>query len=179
MSLLNMDALVHVALFSEARPIIDYFDLKQHETKPFKIFRSRSTLLIVSGVGEANTLAALKHVYSRYRFRKAVNVGLAGCSNHRVSLGSLYRCFGAMDEVPFLPLSTHNEPVTGFSGNHVSLVDMEGEYFLDYVRQFHSADSIWILKVVSDYLSDRIPDRNSISTMIKNTLSCLDTLLTS
>ena len=102
--------LIHTALFAEARPIIRHFCLQQSETKPFKLFCRARILLIVSGVGQELTQKALEWVTSRFQLSSAINIGMAGCNDASMEIGSLFAVRGGSEAAPYLPLYTSRVP---------------------------------------------------------------------
>lgn len=168
--------LIHTALFREAEPLIRYFGLRQFETKPFKVFRSRMIVLIVSGVGKVFTQEAMAWILARYQFSSAINIGLAGCNDATVPIGQLVRVHGSLEALPLMPLKTFDSPLRADDDLAStlpvpSLVDMEASYFTESVSPYFGIGDIHVLKVVSDYLSDVIQNRDRIGTLIGDTLS--------
>jgi len=180
------DILIHTALFSEAKPIISHFRLRQYETKPFKIFRGALTgggriTLIVSGVGRDNTREALTFIYEtpsrRKMFTKALNIGTAGCNDKKIAVGSLFLSHGFLKGIPNLNLQTFDTPVTHLELKASCLVDMEASYFLEISESFIPEGQLYVLKVVSDYLEDSILGKKDIHRLIADTLPFWESLI--
>jgi len=174
------DILIHTALLSEAKPIISRFNLRQFETRPFRVFRGGPFLLVVSGVGKDNTLNALKFVDEQYHlsyFRTAVNVGTAGCNTEDIPIGSLYQTHGESQGIPELTLKTFGVPVTELESDGNCLVDMEAEYFLESLKPYIPDERLFVMKVVSDHLNDSIQKSIDINMMIAETIPSWESLL--
>ncbi len=164
------EILIHTALFSEARPIIDHFGLSQYETRPFKVFRGGRIVLVVSGVGREKTRGALELIYSRNHFKTALNIGTAGCNDTGISIGSMFCTYGKPVRIPILPLQTFDSPVTHLDSNETCLVDMEGRYFYELSVKQVPVDRVFVLKVVSDYLNDTIRSSGDIGRLIGDSI---------
>ena len=167
--------LIHAALLAEGQPIIRYFGLKQCETRPFKLFRAAQLLLIVSGVGKESTRKALEWVTHRFPLSSAINIGIAGCSDMGIEIGTLFAARGGPEAVPRLPLKTVDNPLrtaaeAGRELQEPFLADMEASYFVKSLSKVLDTKNIHILKVVSDHLSDTIPKRAFVSRLIGETL---------
>jgi len=174
------DILILTALLSEAKPIISRFNLRQFETRPFRVFRRGNLLLIVSGVGKDNTLKALNFVDEHYtlsHFKTALNVGTAGCNNGDIPVGSLFQTHGEPRGLPELTLKTFDAPVTHLETDEICLVDMEAEYFLDALKSNIPEERLFVLKVVSDHLDDSIQKSVDINGMIGDTIPLWESLL--
>ena len=184
--------LIHTALLEEAAPIIHYLGLKQFDIKPYRLFRGAGVLLVVSGVGRQATRDALSWICSRFKISKAINIGMAGCSEPTIELGTLVAVQGGpgnLPQLPRLPLKTVDEPVRDLTslppgindfqfgigedeaqiGQSV-LVDMEAAEFAAVLRGRLSTCNIHVLKVVSDHFEDTILKKKDIHRLIGGTL---------
>ncbi len=179
------EILIHTALFSEAKPIIIHFALRQYETKPFKIFRGTAPgggriVLIVSGVGRDNCRRALEQLYLNHnsgKFKMALNIGTAGCNNTDIPQGSLFCTHGEISEVPSLPLITSDIPVTNLDEKDDCLVDMEASAFLEISGSRLPAEKLFVLKVVSDHLDDSIRTSVEIARLIEISIHRWESIL--
>jgi len=174
------DILIHTALLSEAKPVISHFNLRQYETKPFRVFRGGRYLLVVSGVGGENTRRALDFVEERYslsHFHTALNVGTAGCSSPDIPIGSLFQTHGESQGIPELVLKTSDTAVTGSESEELCLVDMEAGYFLERLKTIIPRERLYVLKVVADHLDDTIQKSEDIGSLIADTVLRWESLL--
>ncbi len=179
------EILIHTALFSEAKPIIARLALRQYETKPFKIFRGTAPggagiVLIVSGVGRDNSRRALEQLFINQnsgKFKMALNIGTAGCNNTDIPRGSLFCTHGDISELPGLPLITSDIPVTKLDQKGDCLVDMEASAFLEVSGTRVPAESLYVLKVVSDHLDDSIRTTAEVVRLIENSIHLWESIL--
>jgi nucleoside phosphorylase len=160
--------LIHTALFSEAKPLIDYFNLKQYDTKPYKIFKNSSIVLIVSGVGKINTNNALDIVFEKYKFTNAFNLGTAGSSNTDINIGDIFCTNQKIKNIDFKELKTVDFAKKSID-KKVCLYDMEAKYFLIKCLNYLENKDIFVLKIVSDYCDDKICKKEFVYKIINNT----------
>lgn len=162
--------LIHVALFIEAKPLIEYFNLKQYDTKPFKIFKNDSIVLIVSGIGKENTQNALSLIFKKYDITQAYNIGTAGCGDRTIKLYSLL-CTNRDDlSMDYIPCETVINPQS-LCTNERKLYDMEAEFFLQKCQDLVDEDKIYILKIVSDYCDDSVFKKEIVYNMVKKNIN--------
>ena len=81
------------ALSAEARPLIDYFRLKQvHDISSYKVYRNQDIVLAVSGIGKVNSAAATGFLQGKFDFAHRtgwLNVGIAGHQTRDIGAGFL------------------------------------------------------------------------------------------
>ncbi|MEA1914319.1 MAG: nucleoside phosphorylase [Campylobacterota bacterium] len=162
--------LIHTALFSEAKPLISYFQLKQYDTKPYKIFKNKQIVLIVSGIGKKHTKEALKWVFSHYDFTQSFNIGTAGCSDTNVQIGSFFCSNQTLKNTDFLPLITVDDPQITLKST-ATLYDMEAQYFEELCLEYLNPKNIFVFKIVSDHCSDAILGKEFVYNTIYATIS--------
>lgn len=161
--------LIHVALFIEAKPLIEHFNLKQYDTKPFKIFKNDEFVLIVSGLGKENTQKALEIVFEKYKIQNVFNVGTAGCSDKSIPLHSLF-CTNRNDTIlEYLPCTTVDTPQK-YCDDETMLYDMEAQYFLQASQQHLDEQNIYVLKIVSDHCDDSVFKKEIVYNMVKKNI---------
>ncbi len=157
--------LIHFALLTEAKPFIG--SLKLHKISD-GIYENDTLLLVVSGMGKVKTTAVLKAIFCEYAFEKAINIGIAGCSEPEVALGTLFCTNRELDDVPFASLQSFEKPVTCKENITTMLVDMEADTFLEIAR-LHVKD-IFVFKIVSDYLSSTIPTKEFVTNLMQKNI---------
>ena len=167
--------LIHTALLSEAQPIIDALDLRQYETRPYRIFRGSDIVLVTSGVGSDNTRRALNTVLESITIDTAVNVGIAGCNDRSIPIGNLFVGSAGEDPplsnlLPSLPLISFDEPVRHLDSPESALVDMEAAAFRNVVNPILTEGEGIVLKVVSDHLSDAVLPKKQIRRLMEENL---------
>lgn len=165
--------LIHCALLSEAQSFINFLKLKQNskiENIPngLKIFEDEKgeTLLVVSGIGREKTLTSLNFVYDNYTIKKAINVGIAGCSDNSISIGTLFCTNRFLLGINFASLTTVDCVLNNDENLETILVDMEAKYFLEVSS--NRCDELYVFKVVSDYLDIEIPKKSFVISLIQN-----------
>ena len=173
--------LIHTALLCEAQTLINFYKLKQIlsvQNSNFKLFVNDQIILIVSGIGKNNTQNALEYVFENFdmneinkanEISKAVNIGIAGCSDSSIKVGTLFCTNKLLPNINFGSLTTLDEPLECDENLETLLVDMEAKYFLQICKQ-HIKD-VTVLKVVSDHLDVEIPKKAFVIELIKNTFN--------
>ncbi|MDR2099570.1 MAG: nucleoside phosphorylase [Campylobacteraceae bacterium] len=164
---MKIQTLIHTALTAEAKPITGYFALVCKSKIPFNIYENDTTALIVSGIGAAKTKEALTLAFRLFSPHTAINIGIAGCADKNVQIGSFFCATHKNLSVPYAPLSSHKSAVKSGEGITSLLADQEGEAFLENVP-----DNVekYIFKVVSDHLDARIPTKAEVSALLQKTL---------
>lgn len=155
--------LIHTALLCEAQPIIEKFKLTKIKSNMYK---NQNILVAISGIGKKKTNTCLQEVFANYKISKAINIGIAGCKDKSVSIGELYCTNADIKGVKRASLSTVSKPT-----NHINtlLVDMEADGFVSLCKS--QKIEHFVLKVVSDYLDDKIPKKAYVTSLVRG---CLD-----
>ena len=159
--------LIHTALLCEAQTFIEFFKLKKINSIP-KIYSNNKYLVLVGGVGKENTISSLEYIFHNYKISKAINIGIAGVSDKSIEIGELFCCNHKPSNINWLPLKTVNKIQTKFEEKEISLYDMEASYFIEISSKILDKKDIFIFKVVSDYLSNRILSKDFIKGLIKD-----------
>ena len=152
-----------VALMSEARVLIDSFNLKRVDDKRFKVFCGDDMCLIISGIGSLNSSIATTYLLTKYKAKEGdevLNLGICG-STFECEIGSVFSVRQVLEyESGSIfklegqkKLTTFNTPQNEKKVKN-SLVDMEGYGFTKAARVF--SKNIKIFKVVSDFCDDKI-----------------------
>jgi nucleoside phosphorylase len=173
--------LIHTALLCEAQAVIDFLKLKQDTSaqnlpQHCKLYTNTTTVLIVSGIGKENTFTALDFVFSNFEITKALNIGIAGCGDSSIKIGTLFCTNKIFPNINFAPITTVDEPLHCDEDLETLLVDMEAKYFLEVCKK-HTTE-ITILKVVSDHLDTQIPKKAFVIELIQKSLYQWKHLLT-
>ena len=164
--------LIHTALQSEAQSLIELYKLTKTLSKP-KIYENEAIILVISGIGEDNTNKALDIVFDKYNIKKAFNIGIAGCNDNLIKIGTIICPNQNIHNMQNLPLLTSNNIATSSDENTTTLYDMEGEYFYKRCIQNLEDKNIFIFKVVSDYLDDTIPSKEFVKQLIYQNLKSI------
>lgn len=156
--------LIHTALLCEAQPLIETFGLEKVINK--KEYKNDFLVLIVSGIGEEKTSTALIKAFQTYPIKKAINIGIAGCRDKTIPIGSLFCANKELENIPHASISTVKSPTKDIN---TTLVDMEARAFCFTCKE--KGVDFYVFKVVSDYLDDTIPQKSFVTKLIRDTLA--------
>ncbi len=170
--------LIHTALFAEAKSIIEFFKLQCLQKKPYKIYAKNDILLIVSGMGKKNTLN-IKDIFENYDIKRVINIGIAGCKDTTIEIGSLFCTNHELKDIEFASLTTVDKALKNPESLDTMLVDMEAEAFLHVSKQYLHVKDIYVLKIVSDHLNITIPTKEFVWKIIKKNLKNISKTVTS
>ncbi len=167
--------LIYCALLSEAQPLINFLKLIQRDDiqnipKGNKLYSSENNkyLLIVSGIGKKNCINSLEYIYKNYKIEKALSIGITGCCDSSIKVGTLFCTNRLLPNINFASITTVDMPLETDENLETLLVDMEAKYFKDISKSY--CDDIYIFKVVSDYLDTQIPKKTFVMELIQNSL---------
>ncbi len=168
--------LIHCALLSEAQAIIELLKLQRDTSvqdlpRGTRFFISEEYLLIVSGIGKDNTKNALEFIFKNYAIKKAINIGIAGCCDSSIKIGTLFCTNRLLPNINFAPITTVDEPLDSDERLQTLLVDMEAKYFKELASKY--CGDIYIFKIVSDYLELEIPKKAFVIELVRNSLPLL------
>lgn len=76
-----------MATLLEAKPFIGGLSLKKLELKPFPVYRNKNHILIISGIGKANSAMACAYACLKFNPFRIVNLGAAGATATGYALG--------------------------------------------------------------------------------------------
>jgi len=130
--------LIHTALFAEAKSIIEHFKLQCLQTKPYRIYTKDDIVLIVSGMGKEKTSLHVKDIFEKYTIKKAINVGITGCKDKDIEIGSLFCTSHRLDFINYANLTTVDEPLNDEKNLQTTLVDMEAKSFISTCKELVS-----------------------------------------
>src|SRR3990167_5887762 len=184
-----------VALLPEAKPLIERYQLTLNSSRgKFKVYSGApKTFLIISGVGRAKVMEAVRFLYEYaggIRNSVWLNVGIAGHSSYPV--GTAVLAHKMVDQasqeswyppIPFgAPCSTDcvitvNRPETNYAEPFV--YDMEASGFCKAAMQFSTAELVHCFKVISDNQSSPAKQVSKALTerLIQNHLGTLDSVV--
>ncbi|PLY09545.1 MAG: nucleoside phosphorylase [Arcobacter sp.] len=168
--MLTAKVLIHTALQPEAQYLINFYKLKQdNSVQNFKLFFNDNIILIVSGMGKKNTIDSLNFVFENYSISKAINIGIAGCCDSSVKIGTLFCTNRLLPNINFAPITTVDTPLDSDENLETLLVDMESSYFKETCLKY--IKDIYVFKVVSDYLDITIPKKSFVIELIQNSFN--------
>tara|TARA_B110000046_G_scaffold184997_1_gene225155 strand:+ start:2665 stop:3171 length:507 start_codon:yes stop_codon:yes gene_type:complete len=155
--------LIHTALLCEAQSFIEYYKLKIVNSS---IYINDDIVILISGIGKQNTISSMHDVFLNYSITKAFNIGIAGCNDTKIKIGSLYCTNQVLREIPSLPLLSKDAVTIDSLVQISTLYDMEAKYFHEISLEHLNPDNIFIFKIVSDYLSCEILPKDYIKSLI-------------
>lgn len=168
--------LIHTALLCEAQSIIQFLKLIANKTVP-NIYENDSYVLVVSGIGKDATIEALTKIFQMYTLHKAINIGIAGCKDESIAIGTLCCCTHSLPNILHTTLSTSLNAITNKEKLSSTLVDMEAQFFMNVCEQYLPKEKIFCLKVVSDYLSSQIPKKQFVIELIQKNMPLIKEIL--
>ncbi len=169
--------LIHTAFFAEAKAVVEYFRLQCLQTKPYKIYAKDEIVLVVSGMGEECRLV-LEDIFEKYKFKRAINLGVAGCKDKGIEIGSIFCTTHDLGFIEMQSLSSSVKAVDDPRLLKSTLVDMESSVFTQISQKFLKKEEIFILKVVSDHLETKIPKKEFIWKIMKKNLKNISRVVT-
>ncbi len=96
MSLNNPIALI-MATKLEADPFIERLAPVLEAQKPFLVYRNKSVVLIISGIGKVNAAIATAYAFLTYRAEQICNLGAAGAVKPGFALGDMLHIDSVID----------------------------------------------------------------------------------
>lgn len=167
--------LIYCALLPEAQALINFLKLKQEtevQNLPIgnKLYSDEDNkyLLIVSGIGKKNCINSLEYIYKNHKIKKAISIGIAGCSDSSIKIGTLFTTNRLIPNINFASITTVDTPLESDEELETLLVDMESWYFQEFSKKY--CDDVYSFKVVSDYLDIEIPKKAFVIELIQNSL---------
>jgi len=152
-----------VATNSEARPIIDIFNLKKiTEIKEFPIYINKHISLTISGIGKNNCAMAVSQTFCEFDKIKNnvwINIGLAGHKSHKIGeifiINKIYDSSSKKKEFPHITsFKIQANDCTTFDNENKkynnSLSDMESSSFFASASQHSTKELIQTIKIISD-----------------------------
>ncbi len=175
--------LFQTATLTEAKPIIDRYDLKLYEKKPFSIYKNENLALIISKIGKIDASIAASYAFCKFEISKIINIGICSCKNEK-DLYKMFRIKSVIDKASDKKISLKiknsifmKASLTTFDKealhNAISpspLIDMEAYGFLKASMKFTKIENIYIYKVASDLLENKIPKKDEVYAMIEKFL---------
>lgn len=182
------------ALYVEAKPLIDWYNLKRDmEERVFQIFANDDMKLIITGVGKINSAIGTAHLLSHRCTLEddcVVNIGI--CGSPTADLGEIYIINKIKDHEtgkdfypdmlvmhPFKEASIETFSYPVISGNQLQedLCDMESSGFFQSASKYLDVHRIALIKVVSDRLESTQLTKKFIEGLLKEKMSDIDRFL--
>jgi adenosylhomocysteine nucleosidase len=184
--------IISVALFAEAKPIINHFHLKQNTNiTNFKIWENDRIRLVITGTGKEMAAASIAFVAAKTQDISAfLNIGIAG---HRdldigeVILASKVKDFSSKKSYyPSLIVNTplKLENILTFDKIEKNYIDdychdMESSGFCASASKFLPCDLICVLKIISDnnLYSIGLITEKKISSLIEEKINIIENVI--
>ncbi len=180
--------LIITALQSEAEPIIKQYRLeKKHHSEKLFYFQRDEITCLTTGVGESNVRKRLGAFLERMDCSNTVlvNIGIAGGKKSVTEIGKMYLVNKIISEtnknvwlsnnllkteIPEIQLTTVAKSVTNGGEKYEGLVDMEAVAIFETASKFISAQQLYFLKIVSDYMEQVLDSPEQVLPLITNNL---------
>ena len=168
------------AIFSEAKALIELYDLKQTAKKPFDIFENDDIALIISNIGKINAAIATTYAALLKQPDKMINIGICAANNSSKKIGSLNSIKSIIDASSGKKVVISNEgeilycfdksvkDKKGLKEN--ILIDMESYGFYMAASRVVKKEDIKIYKIISDHLEVSHINSKFVYTLVKNSL---------
>ncbi|PJZ28561.1 phosphorylase [Leptospira kmetyi] len=167
---------ISVALFPEAKPLIETLGLKiLRDKNPFPVYQKENHTLVISGMGKIYSAMSVAFLLNEFKESIAdsswiFNFGICGAPKEFSEIGKSFLIHKITDEgsqrnvypdilfkspIPESTLLTVDKPVFENETSTLpnALVDMEAYGFFQASRKFFSGDRIRIVKTVSDHFT--------------------------
>jgi adenosylhomocysteine nucleosidase len=185
---------IYTALPCEAKPLVEYFDLKKDvSVQPFAVYVNHDICLTVTGLGKSAMAAGVAYtqaLFAKVEHPVILNIGIAGHKDHL--LGDLFLIDKIIDidsqksyypSLVFTPpcptgsIQTSSKPQLNYESAH--LCDMEASAFYETAVRFSSSEFILCLKVISDNQLSTVENiqPKQVSALIAAHLATVESLL--
>jgi hypothetical protein len=162
--------LIHTTSIIEAKPIIDFFNLKELETTcENKIYSNDDTLLIISGTSKDLIVKSLDYIFKNYSISKAFDLSIASCSDGSIALGTLFCTNRFVGGLNFANITTVEKNLETDEDLDTLLVDKQALFFSEICKE--NIKDYYVLKIVSDYFDETEPTNEKIFELINNSIS--------
>ena len=163
-----------VATYSEAQPLINFFNLKKNtKVMEVQLFFNNKMTLTITGIGDFSSSIGLCQTFFECNKSKNdiwINFGLAGHSSFElgklVLANKISHISKATSFYPFIPAITEVQQegcMTYHKANHEydeKLSDMEAYGFYNSAIRYSSKELIYVLKIISDNAKESINFKN-------------------
>ena len=180
------------ALKSEAKPIIDFYNLKFSGLSNFPLYKNNNITLIVTGVGRKNVSNVSNSFFKKNKVIKnhIINIGISGGRKGDCSIGQLFLINKVSDEKSKLSFNLGPQQSFGLQNNEITtvskpvvnnnfkgegLVDMEAYEICTAINNLYGLDRLFILKIVSDHMDMKHHiSANQVQSLIKQKIPVID-----
>lgn len=189
---MSADVFIFCALNCEAKPLIEAWQLKLLQRRPYLIYANHNYALVISGVGKIAMAGAVAYCMGLFKTKQPVliNLGIAGQAHYPI--GSLWLADKIIDDttsrqffpsLTFLPeqvscgLKTWVEPTADYQTD--LMFDMEASAFYEMAIRFTAAELIVCLKIISDNFDEAIASisEQKVQDWVSNQIQPIDHLV--
>ncbi|MBE0068663.1 nucleoside phosphorylase [Thermoanaerobacterium thermosaccharolyticum] len=186
---------ISVSMYVEAKPIIDYYNLKKDVDERFyQIFKSDNMRLIITGVGKVNCAAATSHLLAKIPPGDGdivVNIGVCGAKDGFV-VGTPYLINKIKDastgrdyytdvllkhDFKECSIETFDKPLFNQDFLEEDLCDMESSGFYVSASKYVEQHRIFLIKVVSDRVGIDTVSKDDVLKFIQNNIEKIDAFI--
>ena len=157
---------------AEAQGFIEKFRLKKFEIllDEFRVslWKNGEILLFVCGIKfGANEIGAeiLGEILQNFGIKEAINFGICGCDDDKISLGSAFSFEGNFSQNGVNLICVSEPQTTKIAQNGTNLYDMESAKFAEICDKFGVSWKIY--KIVSDHLIDAKIDKAAAVSLVR------------
>lgn len=165
------------ALFVEAKPLINLFQLKKNNSyTKFQVFSNENIKLIISGTGKIKSSIATTYLITNNELNEndfIFNIGFAASSDNEAKIKDVVSCIklnSAYSKNSFYleTIYKHNfkeielmtfDSIVEKKEKDIDYIDMEAFGFYQAASTFFKKDKIFVFKIISDILDDNIDKR--------------------
>jgi len=177
---------IHTALYAEAKPIIEFLNLKKVNDPFFNIYKNDQYILIISGIGKILSAISLSHIFTKYPnfSNKILSIGIAGAIKNLpiselvnvnkivdIDSGAVY-FLKDLENFKNCSLTTSSKPLHKAK---TELGDMEGSAVYKTAKIFKK--EVKILKVISDYFEPENFEIKTIYDLISSNINSISHVL--
>ncbi|SEF78553.1 Nucleoside phosphorylase [Caloramator fervidus] len=178
--------LIQCALYVEAKPLIEKFDLKKNMKENFfEVFENDDIKLIISGYGKINASSSATYLVSKNLDCNAfLNIGIAGSRKRKIGEAVLINKLKDYDtQRTFYPdILLKHKFKEGFLETFSKVVnfevedlcDMEGSAFFEALSRFLPPHKIQLIKIVSDKLDGERLDFDFVYDIVKQNVEYVE-----
>jgi len=174
-----------IALKTEANSIINHFDLVQIEDKYFDIYKNENIFLIISKMGVINSAVATTYLLTKYKSKKedkVINIGICGSNRDNYNIGDIFLINKIVDmnSKKVFHLENGNYSISCYEKPQLvktDFADMESVGFYMSAKKFIDKKNIFIVKIVSDYMCEKIPSSKFIDELFQKQLQKIESFI--
>lgn len=190
--------IIVVAMYCEAKPIIEHFGLKKLlPAHRLDVYASNGVSMIISGIGMIKSAVAATYMLTGKNpsdISGIINLGICGSVSTEVGIGTpvlfnkivntetnraFYPDMIAVDGFTEGALHSFSSPVTRecIIPSGTEYADMEAAGFIEASSAFLPLHKVYCLKVVSDYLESKCPDTDKVNRLIYDNICSFERLI--